>query len=107
MFRRIKKREEEDMLIVHKAPIDKEQAGRKADEAELAGTLEREEIERLKARLAVTDDPAERAAILDSIQSRFGNEVAERIVQAVRRGEGQAPASGVAQGRPEDEEREG
>jgi len=49
-----------------------------------ADTKDQGELERLKNRLAVTRDPKERKMILDAIQTRFGNEIAEKIIAELR-----------------------
>jgi hypothetical protein len=42
------------------------------------------ELDKMKKRLAATTDPGERKIILEAIQARFGNDVAEKVVKELR-----------------------
>jgi hypothetical protein len=64
----------EDKVKTAKEPVDKP----------TADTKDQSELERMKNRLAVARDPRERKMILDAVQERFGNEIAEKIIAELR-----------------------
>ncbi len=78
-----KKREREDMLITHKPKTaqDRDKTGREGISREAESV---KGLRKLKQRLASTSDPHEREKIMETIQTRFGNETAERIVRELK-----------------------
>jgi hypothetical protein len=83
MSQRTKKLDDE-MLITHPQAAEKEKTGR--DDASRASEPSAAEVDRaqLSAELAAAPTEDERRKLIQSIQERFGNEVAEEIVSEVR-----------------------
>jgi hypothetical protein len=78
------KKPDDEMLITHLPPVEKDMAGR--DDVTHAARPTTAGIDRasLGAELAAAPTELERRRIIQSIQERFGNEVAEEIVGEAR-----------------------
>lgn len=74
------KRKKDDLLVVHKPPLPADKIGREsvAQEAEALPA----NVDRLVSRLLEIADADERKRLVSTIQSRFGNAFAARVVDA-------------------------
>ena len=82
MKREHKKEEDSEMLVVHKPPEPE-----KAPEDDPGKAREAaKELARLRAMVAAGKDPAEREALIATIQESFGNEAASETIDSVRVG---------------------
>ena len=78
------KKPDDEMLITHVPPVEKDMVGRE-DVTHAAGpTTAVIDRASLGAELAAAPTEIERRRIIQSIQERFGNEVAEEIVSEAR-----------------------
>ena len=107
MLDRSKKKYDDEMLVTHKPVLPKEKMGRDPGGPTRIAALSRAEIQRLRSRFAVTGDPEERAAILETFQQIWGNEATERLLKTSKDSNGEAGAAGAAERDPGDEEPEG
>ena len=90
---RMKKKPDDEMLIVHKPP-EPDQAGR---EPEVAPETEPVNIDAMTRRVLAAD-AERRPNLLRRIQQRFGNATAARVVESVHRRE--PPNPPAAPGKP-------
>lgn len=77
-MKELKKKMDDNDLPANKP---KKKAEEKPKPAKVPGPAE---LEKMKKRLAATTDPAERKMLLESIQARFGNDEAEKVVKELR-----------------------
>ena len=91
-MREIAKKNEEDLLIVHKASV----ADARPHAVEMAALPF--DVARLAAQLRAANSPAERTRLLGAIQGRFGNAFAERVIDTARSAPN--PQDGDAGGSP-------
>jgi len=84
-MRELKRKADEEMLIVHKQPEqpDPDKSGR-ARGGPFAAAPGGEELASLGARLRAAADASEKRELLAEIQRRFGNEAAKRVVRDAR-----------------------
>ena len=81
-----KKRESEEMLVIHKPAKmqEKSKVGREAATKGLNDTRVLEDLEEFRRRLISTTDPNERESLLNMIRRQFGNEAVEGIIRELR-----------------------
>ncbi len=89
------KKKDDEMLVTHAAPeAEPEAAGREPESPLLAG-MKAASLDELQALLAAAARPADRAAILQEIQRRFGNQAAEAAATGARGGPGDKAPEGA------------
>jgi hypothetical protein len=87
VIERKKKEEEREMLVTHKPKPDPDMTGREAREQRIADAMRTGGLEGLRDLVAEAKTMAERSEIVDTIQRRYGNRMAERVVEKTRASE--------------------
>ena len=82
----LKKKPNEEMLIVHKSANkpDPNITGRNPADAPIGAVLDRQDFETLRKQTALVKDPSERRILIARIQKNFGNEKAMEVVRELR-----------------------
>jgi hypothetical protein len=90
------KKPEDELLVVHKPSSAAVKTG---DAVSPEPQMLPADVDRLAAQLVASSDEGERTRLLATIQNRFGNAFAARVIDRVRRGPA-AAAPGPADGEP-------